>query len=313
MSASQFDPLIISCAITGNKTTRKMNPNLPITPKEQGVAAEAAVHAGASIIHLHVREDDGSESHRLERFEESVYQIQKRVPEAIIEVSTRGAPQDSMEFRGNCLSLHTEMCSLNIGTMNIGDELFINDPHEVFQLIEKIQASGSIPELDVFDVGHIEQAKTLVKRGILKGPLHFLFVLGIPGGVSGDIRNLMHMLSMMPEGSHWSSVGIGKFQLPVAMHTILLGGNARVGLEDAVWYSKKELAKSNAQLVERVARMSREMDREAATPDQARKLLGITAEAPALPARTRIARTSHRGILKRSRPRLLAEMPGKRA
>lgn len=273
-------PAIISCAITGNKTTREMNPNLPLTPLEQGIAAEQAVLAGASIIHLHVREDDGTESHRLERFEESVYEITKRVPEAILEVSTRGAAEDSMVYRGNCLDLRTEMCSLNIGTLNIGDEVFLNPPSEVFPLIEKIYASGSIPELDCFDIGHLEQAKSLLQRGILRGPLHFLFVLGIPGGVSGDIRNLLHFLAMMPPDAHWSAVGIGKHQLPVAVHTLLLGGNIRVGLEDAVWYRKGELARSNAQLVTRVAEMSRELGRPVATPDEARKLLGISKRQP---------------------------------
>ena len=277
----EHKPVIITCAITGNKTTREMNPNLPLTPVEQGIAAEEAVHAGASIIHLHVREDDGSESHRLERFEESVYEIKKRVPEAIIEVSTRGAPENSMDYRGNCLHLKTEMCSLNLGTMNINDEMFLNDPKEVKVLVQQIHASGVEPEMDIFDVGHLEQALTWHRNGILKSPLRFLFVLGLPGGVSGDIRNLHHLLSLLPSQAHWGTVGIGRHQLPVATHTILLGGNVRVGMEDAVYYRKGELAKSNGQLVERVARLSRELGREVATPDQARRMLGLKPKLPA--------------------------------
>jgi 3-keto-5-aminohexanoate cleavage enzyme len=259
-----------------------MNPNLPITPIEQGIAAAAAVEEGASIIHLHVREDDGSESHRLERFEQAVYEIHRRVPEAIIEVSTRGASGDPMSYRANCLELETEMCSLNIGSLNIDDEVFLNPPTEVVELIAAIQDHDAIPELDMFDIGHLEQARALLERGILRGPAHFLFVLGIRGGVSGDVRNLLHFLAFMPAGSHWCALGIGRHQLSVATHAILLGGNVRVGLEDAVWYDKRTLAASNAQLVARVARVSRELGREVATPAEARELLGITPRRPRL-------------------------------
>lgn len=269
------EPVIITCAITGNKTTRQMNPNLPLTPKEQGIAAAEAVEAGASVIHLHVREDDGSESHRLERFEEAIYEIKSRVPEAIIEVSTRGAIEDDIDYRGNCLDLKPEMCSLNIGTLNIANEVFLNHPLDVRKLAARIYEMGVEPELDMFDVGHVESAFTLLKQGVLRAPLRFLFVLGIPGGVSADLRNLMHMVSLLPPGTHWTALGIGRFQLTVAIHALLLGGNVRVGLEDTAYYSKGEVAKSNAQLVERIVRLSHELGREVATPDQARKMLGL--------------------------------------
>lgn len=274
------EPVIISCAITGNKTTRQMNPNLPLTPKEQGIAAAEAVEVGASIIHLHVREDDGSESHSRERFEEAIYEIKSRVPEAIIEVSTRGAVGEDINYRGNCLDLKAEMCSLNIGTLNIGDEVFLNDPLDVKKLATRIYEHGVEPELDMFDVGQVESAFTLLKKGVLREPLRFLFVLGIPGGVSADLRNLMHMVSLLPPGTHWSALGIGRFQLSIAVHALLLGGNVRVGLEDTAYYRKGEVAKSNAQLVERIARLSREVGREVATPDQARQMLKLKPRVP---------------------------------
>jgi 3-keto-5-aminohexanoate cleavage enzyme len=276
------EPVIITCAITGNKTTRQMNPNLPLTPKEQGIAAAQAVEAGASVIHLHVREDDGSESHRLERFEEAIYEIHSRVPEAIIEVSTRGAVGEDIDYRGNCLDLKPEMCSLNIGTLNIGDEVFLNDPHDVRKLAARIYEMGVEPELDMFDVGMMESAFTLLKKGILREPMRFLLVLGIPGGVSADLRNLIHMVSLLPPGTHWTALGIGRFQLSIATHALLLGGNVRVGLEDTAYFRKGEVAKSNAQLVERVARLSREFGREVATPEQARKMLGLKPKVPAV-------------------------------
>ncbi len=276
------ESVIITCAITGNKTTRQMNPNLPLTPKEQGIAAAQAVEAGASVIHLHVREDDGSESHRLERFEEAIYEIHSRVPEAIIEVSTRGAVGEDIDYRGNCLDLKPEMCSLNIGTLNIGDEVFLNDPQDVRKLAARIYEMGVEPELDMFDVGMMESAFTLLKKGILREPMRFLLVLGIPGGVSADLRNLIHMVSLLPPGTHWTALGIGRFQLSIATHALLLGGNVRVGLEDTAYFRKGEVAKSNAQLVERVARLSREFGREVATPEQARKMLGLKPKVPAV-------------------------------
>ena len=254
-----------------------MNPNLPLTPVEQGIAAAEAIEAGASVIHLHVRNDDGSESHELDRFREAVHQIQKRVPEAIIEVSTRGAVEENrdMERRGNCLELRTEMCSLNIGSMNIGDETFVNDPQDVIKLAGKIYEYGVEPEVDVFDVGMLESALYFKQKGIIQGPLRVLLVLGLNGGATAGYLNLVHMVTLIPPGVHWTALGIGRFQLSIATHAILMGGHARVGLEDTAYYRKGEVAKSNAQLVERVARLSRELGREVATPDQARAMLGL--------------------------------------
>jgi 3-keto-5-aminohexanoate cleavage enzyme len=269
------EPLIISCAITGNRTTREMNPNLPLTPVEQGIAAAEAIEAGASVIHLHVRNDDGSESHELDRFRAAVYEIQKRAPEAIIEVSTRGAVGEDIDYRGNCLELQTEMCSLNIGSLNIGDEVFLNDPLDVRKLADRIYHYGVEPEIDIFDVGMLENALLLKKKGVIRGPLRLLVVLGIPGGATAGYLNLVHMVNLIPPGVHWSALGIGRFQLAIAIQAVIMGGHARVGMEDTAFYRKGELAKSNAQLVERVARLSRELGREVATPDQARAMLGL--------------------------------------
>jgi 3-keto-5-aminohexanoate cleavage enzyme len=252
-----------------------MNPNLPLTPVEQGIAAAEAIEAGASVIHLHVRNDDGSESHELDRFRAAVYEIQKRAPEAIIEVSTRGAVGEDIDYRGNCLELQTEMCSLNIGSLNIGDEVFLNDPLDVRKLADRIYHYGVEPEIDIFDVGMLENALLLKKKGVIRGPLRLLVVLGIPGGATAGYLNLVHMVNLIPPGVHWSALGIGRFQLAIAIQAVIMGGHARVGMEDTAFYRKGELAKSNAQLVERVARLSRELGREVATPDQARAMLGL--------------------------------------
>ncbi len=270
-------PLILTCAITGAETTREKQPNLPITPSEQAVAAYEAVQAGAAIIHLHVREDDGKPSQRPERFKETVDAIRAKVPDVVIQFSTGGAIGESIENRARPLDLRPDMASLNVGTMNFGDDVFWNPPLDVVKLAERMTALGVMPELEIYEAGMLEAATRLIGKGVLKPPHHFQFVLGVPGGMSGDLRNLMHLISLLPDGAHWGVAGIGRFQLPLAVHAVVLGGHVRVGFEDNIYYSKGVVAKSNAQLVERVARISRDVGREVATPAQARVILGLPA------------------------------------
>jgi 3-keto-5-aminohexanoate cleavage enzyme len=270
-----YSPLIITCAITGAETTRDQQPALPVTPAEQAEAAAEAVAAGASIIHLHVREDDGRPSQRVERFSEVMSLIRMRVPEVIIQISTGGAIGASIDERAAPLTLKPEMASLNMGTMNFGEDVFWNHPKDIVGLAERMGQLGIIPELEIYDAGMMESVFRLQKKGFFKSPLHFQFVLGVPGGMSGELRNLMHLLSMLPDGAHWGVAGIGRFQLPLGVHALLLGGQVRVGFEDNIYYRKGELARSNAQLVERIVRLSGELGREVATPGVARKLLGL--------------------------------------
>lgn len=270
-----MDPVIITCAITGAETTKDRQPNLPVTPSEQAVAAEAAVKAGASVIHLHVREDDGKPSQRPERFKESIDAIRARVPEVIIQISTGGAVGESIENRARPLALKPEMASLNLGTMNFGDDVFYNHPKDIVGLAEKMREHGVMPELEVYEAGMLEHGFKLAKQGILKDPLHFQFVLGVPGGMSGDPKNLMHMVSLLPAGLHWGVAGIGRFQLPLAVQALVMGGHIRVGFEDNIFYHKGVVAQSNAQLVERITRIAAEVGRPVASCREARKILGI--------------------------------------
>lgn len=270
-----MNPVIITCAITGAETIRDRQPALPITPEEQAIAAQEAVQAGASIIHLHVREPDGKPSQSVDRFRASIDAIRKRVPEVIIQISTGGAVGEPIESRSKPLELKPEMASLNLGTMNFGDDIFYNHPRDIVGLASRMHQLGVMPELEIYEAGMLESALRLAKQGILREPLHFQFVLGVPGGMSGDLRNLMHLLSLTPPGLHWGVAGIGRAQLPLAVHALTLGGHVRVGFEDNIFYRKGELARSNAQLVERVVRIARELDREIATPAVARALLGL--------------------------------------
>lgn len=268
-------PVMITCAITGAETTREKQPNLPITPQEQAQAARECVAAGASIIHLHVREDDGKPSQRVDRFKESIDAIRAAAPGVIIQISTGGAIGESAENRAKPLVLKPEMASLNVGTMNFGDDVFWNHPKDVVALAERMAQLGVIPEVEAYEAGHLEAGLKLAKQGLIRGPLHVQFVLGVPGGMSGDPRHLVHLVNLLPsEGVHWGVAGVGRFQLPLALQALTMGGNVRVGFEDNIFYSKGVIAQSNAQVVERVARMARELGREVATVEVARKILG---------------------------------------
>lgn len=275
-------PLIITCAITGAETLKEKQPNLPVTPREQAEAAREALEAGASIIHLHVREDDGKPTQRVERFEESIRAIRAAAPGAIIQISTGGAIGESIENRAKPLALKPEMASLNLGTMNFGDEVFFNHPKDIVGLASRMRTLNVMPELEVYEAGMLESAFRLAKLGVLREPLHFQFVLGVPGGMSGEPRNLVHLVSALEsrkgetESLHWGVAGVGRYQLPLAVQAMVMGGHVRVGFEDNIFYNKGELAKSNAQLVSRIARIARELGREVATPAMAREMLGIS-------------------------------------
>ncbi|OFZ84208.1 MAG: 3-keto-5-aminohexanoate cleavage protein [Bdellovibrionales bacterium RIFOXYD1_FULL_44_7] len=270
-----MNPVIITCALTGAETSKSKQPNLPVTPTEQAKAAEEAVKAGASVIHLHVREDDGTPSQRPERFKEAIDAIRSRVPEAIIQISTGGAVGESIENRARPLALKPEMASLNLGTLNFGDDVFLNHPKDIAGLALKMQQYGVVPELETYEVGMVETAFRLAKQGIIREPLHFQFVLGVPGGMSGEPQNLMHVVSLVPRNIHWAVAGIGRYELPLSVQALVMGGHVRVGFEDNIYYSKGVLAESNAQLVERIARIAKEIGRDVATPSVARKILGI--------------------------------------
>lgn len=282
MSMSQAThPVIITCAITGAETTKEKQPALPITPREQAAAAAECVKAGASIIHLHVREEDGKPSQRPDRFKESIDAIRAAAPGVIIQISTGGAVGESIENRARPLDLKPEMASLNLGTLNFGDDVFLNHPRDIVALAARMKEKSIVPELEVYETGMLEHGFRLLKQGVLRAPMHFQFVLGVPGGMSGEVRNLVHLVSLLESLAggdspcHWGVAGVGRFQLPLAVQALVMGGHVRVGFEDNIFYRKGELAQSNAQLVERVARIACELGREIATPAVARKLLGI--------------------------------------
>lgn len=267
--------LIITAAICGAEVTKKDNPNLPVTPDELAQAAYDCEQAGASIIHLHVRDEHGNPTQSEAVFRETMEKIRAKGCKAIIQPSTGGAVGMSADERLQPLNLRPEMATLSTGTVNFGDDVFMNSPEYIEVFAKRMKEFGVKPEIEVFEVGMINNALRLVKKGLVEAPLHFDFVMGVPGGIPGEPEDLLHLVRKIPEGSTWTVAGIGRYELSLATMAIVMGGNVRVGFEDNIFYSKGVLAESNAQLVARVVRIAHELGREIATPDEARDILHL--------------------------------------
>lgn len=266
--------LIITAALTGAEVTREQQPALPLTPQEIADAAVECYEAGASIVHIHARDEKGEPTQDREVYGEIKSLIEGKCP-VIFQPSTGGAVWHSPEERLQPVDLSPEMATLSCGTCNFGPDVFMNSEEYIEKFAKKMQEMGVKPEIEVFERGMIENAKKLVKKGLLSEPIHFDLVLGVPGACPGTPEDLMFMVSQLPAGSTWTVAGIGRSELPLATMAILLGGHVRVGFEDNVYYSKGRLAKSNAELVERIVRLAKELGREVARPDEARAILGM--------------------------------------
>lgn len=179
------------------------------------------------------------------------------------------------EERLDPVQLSPEMATLTTGTVNFGREVFMNPPRDLEIFAEKMKQFGVAPEFEIFDVGMVENALNLVKKGWVEGHLHFDFVMGVPGAIPATAKNLLHLIDQIPKEATWTVAGIGRHQLPMNTLAITLGGHVRVGFEDNIYYRRGELATSNAQLVERVVRIARELNREIASPAEARKILQL--------------------------------------
>ncbi|HPZ23093.1 MAG TPA: 3-keto-5-aminohexanoate cleavage protein, partial [Bacillota bacterium] len=250
-----MDKLIITAALTGAETTKEANPALPVTPEEIAEAAFLCREAGASIVHLHARKPDGSSTQDPGVFGEIISGIRQRT-DVIIQVSTGGAVGMTPEERLQPVQLNPEMATLSTGSVNFGEDLFVNTMEEIRTFARTMIAKGVKPEIEAFDSGMVQNALTLVKEGILELPLHFDFVLGVPGAMPGTPEALMYMRSLLPAGCTWTVAGIGRTELPLGAMAIILGGHVRVGFEDNIYYKRGQLAESNAQLVQRMVRLA---------------------------------------------------------
>lgn len=271
-----MEKLIITAALCGAEVRKIDNENLPITPDELADAAKAAEDAGASIIHLHVRDKNGESTQDIEVYRETINKMKERGVNAIIQPSTGGSVEMSMKERLQPVGLNPEMVSLDCGSINFGEtEVFVNTPEIIKTFAKEILERGILPELECFDTGHVINALRLCKEELKPNHLHFNFVTGMFGGIPTTAKSLVYLKELIPQGATWTVSGIGKNQITAAFYAIPMGGHVRVGFEDNIYYSYGVLAKSNAQLVERIARLAREYGREVASSKEARKMLRI--------------------------------------
>lgn len=275
-----MDPLIITVAPVGAELTPDQTPHLAVTPKQLGEVARKVAQAGASMIHVHCRNDDGSNTHDVARFKAAYDEIRAQ-SDLIVQFSTGGAIGMTPDERASVLQLRPEMATLTCGTVNFGEGVFENSFPIMRGILEKMHEFGVRPELEIFDKGHLSNARRLEKEGLLTFPQHVDFVLGVPGGLDASVQNLCDLVDALPEGCTWSVAGIGRMQLPLAMAALAMGGHVRVGLEDNIYYSKGRLA-TNEELVARVVRLAGELGRPVAAPEQARQMLGLARRTPEL-------------------------------
>ncbi len=268
--------IIITVAPTGAWPSKKDNPNIPLTPEEIANDVYECYKAGASIAHLHMRDDMGKGTMDIKKFEETVRLIKEKC-DIVINLTTSGDLNATDETRQAHLKLiKPDLASYDCGSMNwMHNSLFINHPKFLEELGYTMQENNVKPEIEIFDAGMIYNSLYYIKKGVLKEPVHYQFVLGAAGGTAATVENLIYLKNLIPEGSTWSALGIGKGHIPILMTAIAMGGHVRVGMEDNVYYGPGELAVSNAQLVERAAKLIENSMNEVATPTEARKILGL--------------------------------------
>jgi len=275
-----MDKLIITAAICGAEVLKEHNPAVPYTVEECVREAKSAYDAGASIIHLHVRYDDGTPTQDKARFKMVMDAIYKVCPDVIIQPSTGGAVGMTNDERLQPTELGPEMATLDCGTLNFGgDDVFMNTENTIKYFGTKMIERGIKPELEVFDKSMIDMALRLQKKGFIKTPMHFDFVMGVNGGISGELRDFIFLRGSIPADATYTAAGVGRFEFPLAAAAIIDGGHVRVGFEDNVFISKGVVAKSNGELVAKVVRMAKEFGREIATPAEARQILGLKSKA----------------------------------
>lgn len=272
-------PAIITVAITGAVPRKADTPAVPVTPSEQVESTHEAYEAGAALVHIHVRNADESPGSDPERFAQVQEGVRKHCPGMIIQFSTGGRGR-TQEERGRALYLKPDMASLATGSVNFATQIYENPPQLAEKLASTMLEHNIKPEVEVFDLAMLYNAKNLMERGLLRAPVHVQWVLGVPNALPARrqvIEFLIGELEDILPGSTWSAAGVGRYQLEVNRWTLELGGHPRTGLEDNIKFDKTRLARSNAQLVARVAKMSAEFDRRPAPPAEARAILGLAA------------------------------------
>ncbi|MGV0911507.1 3-keto-5-aminohexanoate cleavage protein [Martelella sp. FOR1707] len=296
--------VIVTCAVTGSIHTPSMSPHLPVTPQEIADAAIGAAEAGASVVHLHARDPKtGAPDQSPERYSEFLQVIKQRT-DCVINITTGGAPTMSVEERLRPVAqFKPEIASLNMGSMNFGlypmlerftefqhdwerdylegsrDRIFRNTLGDIENILTTCAEHGTRFEVECYDIGHLYTCAHFVERGLIKPPVFIQSVFGILGGIGGHPEDVIHMKRtadrLFGDAYQWSVLGAGRNQMPIAMQSVLMGGNLRVGLEDSLWIGPGRLAKSNAEQVALARQMVESLGMEVATPDEAREILDL--------------------------------------
>jgi 3-keto-5-aminohexanoate cleavage enzyme len=276
-----MDKVIITAAVTGSRPTKEMCAGVPYTPAEIADAAVECWQAGAAIAHIHVRDPEtGAPSSDLHLFQEVLDRI-RSCCDMLVNLTTSGlniigATEDEViERRLEPASLRPDICSLDIGSLNFPDRPFVNSPRFGKAAAQRMYQYGVKPEIELFDVGHIDQARYWIDQGWIADPPYFQLCMGVRWGIPASPENLIFMQSKLPAGSPWSVLGVGRHQLPMITLGILLGGHVRVGFEDNLYRRKGQLAKNNAEMVEMAVELIQVLQREPASPAEARTALGI--------------------------------------
>ena len=275
------DKVIITVAQTGALVTKEMNPALPEQPDEIADSAYACFNEGAAIVHIHARDRSGQNTSSIETFLEIHEKIRSRC-NLILQDSTGGGPSLTQEERINCLKAGPEMASLNMGTMmrisgQYAGTPFSNMPDEIEAYVKRMKEMGIKPEMEVYSHAMLRDVNSLIKKGLVDRPYYINIVLGMKyqGACDATPKIFTSILDILPEGSIFNCTAVGSAQLPLTTMSMILGGCVRVGMEDNIIYRKGEMATSNAQLVARSVRMARELGKEPATPEEARRILGL--------------------------------------
>jgi 3-keto-5-aminohexanoate cleavage enzyme len=271
------DKFIITAAITGSRIMRDVAPHIPISPEEIIQSSIEAWRAGAAVVHIHVRDPEtGLGCQDLNRFRQVVEALRAKT-DLILSLTTSGIPGRNLpvEERLCPVTLKPELASFDAGSINLGGGVFINDQAFLDQAALAMKKAGVKPEIEIFDLGMLMTALRMREEGKLDDPLHFQFVLGTPWGAPATPKSLLHLYEHLPPHATWSTIGIGKGYLPMAMMALILGGHIRVGMEDNIYLDKGVMARTNAELVERVVQIIQAYGRPIASPSEARAILGL--------------------------------------
>lgn len=290
--------VIITCAITGNLTTREQHPGLPCSPREIAESALEAAKAGASIAHIHVRDPEtGKPSMELDHYREVMERIREKDEDLILNLTTGpggrfvpspdnpriAAPGTTLlppeERVAHLPVLRPDICTLDLNTMNSGKEVVINTPPNVRRMIKVINEAGIKPEIELFDTGDIAFCHDLIKEGSIASPIMCSLVMGVKYGFQPSPETVIYARNLLPHGSLFTGFGVGRHSFPMAAQSVLAGGHVRVGLEDAVYIDRGVLAPSNAALVEKAVRIVEALGTSIATSTEARELIGLPVRA----------------------------------